>query len=271
MIIGLAAKAFGVEVDPRIEQIEELLPGANCGACGYAGCSDFSRALVAGTTKPENCPSSPSETIEKIAALLGLSVEAREPKVAVVLCGGDSGVAKWAAEYNGVNDCRSASLVAGGAAKACLYGCLGLGSCARACPFGAIEITESGIAVVHPEICTGCGKCVAACPRNLIRLVPKSAPVHVLCSSPEKGAAKKNVCKVACIGCRKCVKASGEGQMSMAGFLAQVNYDDPPPASVAAVCPTGALRAVEAGDNSGHSAEDGTSSPAKQEREAVHA
>jgi len=242
LIIGVAVKLFGADTDPRIEEIENLLPGANCGACGFAGCAEFARALVKGDAKPEMCPSSPRETIERIAALLGVEVGAREEKVAVVLCGGDDSAAKWAAEYNGVLDCRSAAVIAGAAAKGCPYGCLGFGTCARACPFNAIEMLPTGLAVVHPEVCTGCGKCVEVCPRNIIRLVPKSAPVHVFCSSPDKGAAKRKVCAVACIGCRKCVRSAGEGQMSMDGFLARVNYDDPPPPSICEVCPTGALR-----------------------------
>jgi electron transport complex protein RnfB len=241
LVIGLAVKFLAVESDPRLEQVEALLPGANCGACGFAGCSDFARALLAEEAAPGQCPSTPSEDAAEIAALLGVDVGARDEKVAVVRCGGDSSVAGWAAGYNGVNDCRSAMLVAGGV-KGCAYGCLGLASCARACPFGAIEITDQGIAVVHPGLCTGCGKCVATCPRSLIVLVPKTTPLHVLCSSPDKGAAKRKVCKVACIGCRKCVKEAEEGQMSMEGFLARVNLEDPPAAALAAVCPTHCLQ-----------------------------
>jgi len=240
-VIGVAVKVLAVPQDPRVEQAEALLPGANCGACGFAGCADFARALAAGDAKPEQCPSSSDETIEQLAALLGLEVGERVQKVAVVRCGGDDTKATFAAAYNGVNDCRSAALAAGGA-KGCLYGCLGLGTCARACPFGAIEITEHRLAVVHPDICTGCGKCVEACPRDLIALVPKSAPLHVLCNSPEKGAAKTKVCKAACIGCRKCVKNSEEGQMLIDGFLARVNYENPPGAELAEVCPTKCLR-----------------------------
>jgi len=150
--------------------------------------------------------------------------------------------ASAAVNYNGVMDCKSAALVADGF-KGCAYGCLGFASCARACPFDAIEMVD-GLAVVHSDLCVGCGKCVATCPRNLIKLVPETAKTHVYCSSPEKGPAKRKVCKVSCIGCRKCVKAAEEGQMEMDGFLAVVNYENPPSldAVETAKCPTGAFR-----------------------------
>ncbi|MBN2450552.1 MAG: RnfABCDGE type electron transport complex subunit B [Lentisphaeria bacterium] len=261
LVVGIVVKLFGAEIDPRIEEIEGLLPGANCGGCGFAGCVAFAEALAHGKAEPTACPSNSAAAVERICALLGVAAGTRNPKVAVVLCGGDNAKARQAALYNGVVDCKDAMLVAGGA-KGCRFGCLGLGTCARACPFAAIEITAAGIARVHREFCTGCGKCVAACPRNLIRLVPADAPVHVLCSSPEKGAAKRGVCEVACIGCRKCVKASGEDHITMNGFLAVVNYDNPPTAEVAAVCPTGCLVATTP------PAETETADPA---REMVHA
>jgi len=234
-------KFFGVEVDARLEQAEELLPGANCGACGFAGCADFARALVAGSANPGVCPSASSEAVEELCALLGIEALSPDRKVAVVACGGDNDKAKLSAFYNGVSDCKDAVLVANGG-KACAYGCLGLGTCSRECPFGAIEITASGLAVVHRDLCTGCGKCVEACPRDLIRLVPSTAEINVFCNSPDKGGAKRKVCEAACIGCRKCVKEAEEGQMSMAGFLAVVNYENPPAAGVAAECPTECLR-----------------------------
>ena len=244
LIIGVVVKLFGAEVDPRMEETEELLPGANCGACGYAGCAAFAEALVQNKANPADCPSNSEESVARICSLLGITAGEREAKVAVVMCGGDNENAREAALYNGVADCKDAMLVAGGA-KGCRHGCLGLGTCARVCPFGAIEITEKGIAVVHAELCTGCGQCVEACPRGLIKLVPATVRVHVLCSSPEKGGAKRKVCSVSCIGCRKCVKAAEEGQMIMKGFLATVNTDNPPDASVAAVCPTGCLVAID--------------------------
>jgi len=229
-------------VDERVEIVTEMLPGANCGACGYAGCADFAKAVVSGGASPDQCPVSSPDDIRKIAEYLGIKTGGKEKKVALVRCSGNIKNSVRSL-YNGVNDCRSAVLVAGGA-KGCEYGCLGFGTCADACPFDAIEIRD-GLAVIHPELCVGCGKCVSVCPRNLIILVPASAQVHVYCNSPEKGAAKRKVCKTACIGCRKCVKASGEEDyMEADGFLVRVNYKNPPPPELleAAQCPTTALR-----------------------------
>jgi electron transport complex protein RnfB len=240
LVIGLVVKAFGVEPDERVEEIEGLLPGANCGACGFAGCAELARQLVAENAEPTACPGADPEAVVRIAEILGVVAGERTKMMAVVRCGGDDTVAVQAALYNGVADCKDAVQVAGGS-KGCIHGCLGLGSCSRACPFDAIEMTN-GLAIVHPDLCTGCGKCVATCPRNLIELVPASAPIQVYCNSPDKGGAKRKVCKAACIGCRKCVKEAGdEAHMVMDGFLARVNYDNPPPASLAAVCPTKCL------------------------------
>ena len=242
VIIGLVANLFAVKTDPRIEETEELLPGANCGGCGFAGCSDFAKACVSGDATPDKCPVCDGGNIAKIEKLLGLDAGGAEKQVAVVMCGGDNSDAQKAVKYNGINDCKAAALVAGGD-KGCEYGCLGFASCSRACPFDAIEM-KNGLAIVHPELCVGCGKCVATCPRNIIKMVPASVEVHVYCSSKDKGAAKKKVCNVPCIGCRKCVKVADEGQMEIDGFLVSVNYDNPPSKDIieAAKCPTGCLR-----------------------------
>ncbi len=244
LIIGLVVRLFAVKPDPRQEETEGLLPGLNCGACGYAGCAAFAEALLEGEAEPVECPVSDQERVDQLCGLLGLTGSQREPRVAVVRCGGDRDRAAFRAAYNGVIDCRDAEL-AGGAGKGCRYGCLGLGSCARVCPFGAIEITSRGLAVVHPDICTGCGKCVPVCPRAIIEMVPRSAPLHVFCNSPEKGAVSRKVCDVSCIACRKCVKAAeseGQGEMIMDGALARVNYENPPSAAICEVCPTGCLQ-----------------------------
>jgi len=242
LIIGTAAKAFAVESDPRIETVTDMLPGANCGGCGYAGCADFAKAVVEGAAMPSGCPVAPASDSARIAEYLGITSEEKEKMVAVVRCSGTISTTVRS-PYNGIQDCRSAVLVAGGA-KGCDYGCLGLASCARACPFNAIEIRD-GLAVVHPELCVGCGKCVDVCPKDLIVLVPASVEVHVYCNSPEKGAVKRKVCKTACIACRKCIKAAdNEDQMIVKGFLVETNYDNPPLPDLVekAACPTTALR-----------------------------
>jgi len=199
------------------------LAAANCGGCGKAGCADFAKSVVTGENPPSKCPVASQEQVAAIAKALGIEVGDSVKKVAVVFCGGDHNQEKVQTLYNGVSDCVSASLIAGGP-KGCAYGCLGMGSCARACPFNAIEMVN-GLAVVHPELCVGCGACVDTCPRNLIKLVPQTAKVHIYCSSPEKGAAKMKVCSVPCIGCRKCVKGGEEGQFNVDGFKVSVNYE----------------------------------------------
>lgn len=242
LIIGAAAKAFAVETDSRVETVTGMLPGVNCGGCGYAGCSDFAKAIVEGRAVPVQCPVSNAENINRIAEYLGITAGEKEKTVAVVRCGGSCAVTVRS-PYNGVSDCRSAVLVAGGA-KGCDFGCIGFASCARACPFSAIEMRD-GLAVVHPELCTGCGKCVAVCPKNLILLTPAAVDVHIYCNSPEKGALKLKVCKTACIACRKCVKAAdSENQMTVNGFLVSTNYSNPPVHDLVekAGCPTTALR-----------------------------
>ena len=222
LLIGIAAKVFKVESDPRAALVLELLPGANCGGCGKAGCADFAKAVANGELSPGNCPVSSKETINAIAHALGIESSASFRKCAVVLCGGDRNQTKNSVLYNGVNDCRSARMIAGGP-KGCAYGCLGLGSCARSCPFGAIEIVN-GLAVVHKELCVGCGKCASVCPGKLIKIVDADAEVHVYCSNPEKAVVKRQYCKVACIGCRKCEKTFPDN-FKPDGLKVSVNYD----------------------------------------------
>jgi len=240
--LAVAARIFAVETDPRQEQIADLLPGANCGGCGYAGCNDFAAAVVAGDVGANACPVCDAESRAAVAAVMGAVVEDVEPSVAIVLCQGDDAHASRRFRYNGAASCASAALLGGGD-KTCTYGCLGLGDCAAACAFGAVEMTESGIARIIPERCTGCGQCITACPKDIIRLVPKSATVHVLCSSHDKGGAAKKACSVACIGCKKCEKFFDEDpRVKVADFLAVIDYEGGPiDPAVIQTCPTGAM------------------------------
>ena len=222
LLIGTAAKLFKVKKDSRIDLVLELLPGANCGGCGKAGCADFAKAVVSGELPPGKCPATPQENIAVITQLLGIENSAEFRKTAVVLCGGDINQTINTIRYNGISDCRSAAIIAGGP-KECPHGCLGLGTCAGSCPFGAIEIIN-GLAVIHHELCVGCGKCAAVCPRKLIKLVNADAQVHIYCSNPEKAPLKRQYCKVPCIGCRKCEKTFPDN-FKPDGLKVSVNYD----------------------------------------------
>ena len=221
-VIGLFVKIFRVERDNRIDLALELLPGANCGGCGKAGCEDFARALAAGEVTPGNCPVSSYEQRSAIAMALGIDAGPVETRRAVVTCLADLGSEEM--NYNGIQDCNAANLVSGGPTT-CRYGCLGLGSCARVCPFGAIEMVGR-VAIIHPELCAGCGKCTEVCPRKVIKMVPTSRNIHVYCNSPEKGVLKRTYCQAACIGCRKCSRVL-PGNFKFDGFLAQVDYSNP--------------------------------------------
>lgn len=223
--LALGARFFSVQEDPRIGQVTDLLPGANCGGCGFAGCAGYAAALVGGRAEANRCPSCNPESLVRIAAVLGIApVQALERQAAIVLCGGGNTQARKRFAYDGVVDCAAAAAVGGGD-KACGYGCLGYGSCVRVCPVNAIAVND-GVAVVHANLCIACGRCVKACPRGIIRMVPVNRHIHVFCSSKDTGAVVRKVCSVGCIGCRICTKLS-DGAIVMDGALAVVNYDRP--------------------------------------------
>ncbi len=235
-LLGVAARFFAIHEDPRIAAIAALLPGANCGSCGLAGCAEYARAIVQQGAAINLCHPGGAETCRRIAAYLGVEAVAMERRVAIVLCGGDDTAAARKFQYNGIADCAAAAAVGGGD-KACRYGCLGLGTCARVCPVGAVEITAGRLAVVHPELCIGCGQCVGACPRALIALVPESRRLHVLCRSRERGPVVRKQCAVGCIGCTLCAKAA-PGAIRMEGPLAVVDYTQPlEETAIVAKCP----------------------------------
>ena len=224
IILAIAAQKFAVKVDPRITRISEALPGANCGGCGYPGCSGYAAAIVISGSDINLCAPGGAQTADRIAEIMGVEASAAEPKVAVVMCRGTLAVSGKKFDYDGIPDCRAAILVNAGS-KSCRYGCLGLGSCIAACPFGAIVMAENNIPVVIEEKCVGCGKCVETCPKNIIQLAPASKHVHVFCRNVDKGGTAKKSCKAACIACRKCEKECKFDAIHVVNNLAVIDYE----------------------------------------------
>ncbi len=221
-VLAIAGKVFAVEKDERYDAILELLPGANCGGCGFAGCASYADAIVNEGADVTCCPASTDEARAEIARIMGVSLTKNERLTALVRCnGGNRSKKKF--EYAGLSDCVAAMRVAGGPLE-CQYGCLGMGTCVSACPFGAIAINENGVAEVNSEICTGCLKCVAACPRNIIIPVPYTADVNVVCASHEKGAVLRKICDIGCLGCKLCVKTCKYDAIHVEDNLASIDY-----------------------------------------------
>ena len=222
LILAFASKIFAVEVDERIPAVQECLPGANCGGCGYPGCAGLATAIVEGKAPVNGCPVGGAAAAEKIAAVLGVEVTESEKMVAHVHCSGTCGVAKDRAVYEGIEDCLGAIRVANGF-KDCAFGCLGLGTCAKACPFGAISVVD-GVAKVDETKCTACSKCVAACPKHIISLVPDKNKVRVDCASKAKGKEVMDACSVGCIGCGLCEKTCKLDAIHMEGNIPVIDY-----------------------------------------------
>jgi len=243
IILGVAAKKFAVEVDPRVEELMKVMPGANCGACGLPGCGGFAEALVEGTVKPSACSPGGASLQEKIAAILGTEVSTYEERqVAQLLCQGGIGHSKMLFRYQGISDCRAA-LASFKGQKACDFGCVMQGSCSKACPFGAIQMGADGLPVVDYYLCTGCNKCVVECPQQILKLVGVSHLVNVRCVNTEKGKDAKGKCSVACIKCKICEKNCPEDAVHVIesgnGTVALIDYEKCTNCGIcAAKCPT---------------------------------
>ncbi len=222
--LAYASKKFAVEVDERVEKIIEILPAANCGACGYAGCAGYATAVVEGKAPINGCPVGASGVIDEVSKIMGVEAGANSIKnIARVMCNGTCDKAKDKYEYRGVEDCVAATKLGGGF-KGCSYGCLGLGTCVRACPFDAITI-ENGIAVVDEEKCTSCGKCIIACPKAIIEFVPQDQSTWVMCMSKDKGKETRAVCSTGCIACKLCEKACEFDAIKVEDNIARIDYD----------------------------------------------
>ncbi|UCE20652.1 MAG: Fe-S cluster domain-containing protein [Gemmatimonadota bacterium] len=223
--LAVASKKFAVTIDPKIEQVLDVLPGANCGGCGYPGCSGFAEAVVGGKVLVTDCKPGGPEIAEKIAEILGVEVGDVAPEVASVHCQGGRAEAVEKCRYEGLESCAAAELIAHGS-KGCQYGCLGLGDCVRGCPYEALAMSDNGLPVVLEEKCTACGLCVSACPRDIMQLIPKHAGVYLGCVSQDRAKAVKTVCTVGCIGCKLCStpKVTPSGAITMDGNLPVIDY-----------------------------------------------
>ena len=205
LVLGLADKKFSVEADERVSAVRAAVAGANCGACGYAGCDAYAEAVVRGEAKANACTPGGMNTVKAINAIMGLDAEALAPVVARVRCQGTCERVSLRYDYTGLPTCRAASGISGGP-SACEFGCVGLGDCVSHCAFGAIMIID-GVAVIDDNACTGCTMCVAACPRNIIKMLPKDQNVVVMCRNEAVGRIARLQCKTACIACKRCEKA----------------------------------------------------------------
>ena len=223
LMLAVASKIFAVKVDPRIPEITDVLPGANCGGCGSAGCSACAEAIVSGAAKTAACPVGGQSCADAIAAIMGTQTGTVTRMRAQVMCSGGHDNAKQKYLYEGPHDCAAAMRLGGGP-KECPNGCIGFGSCALLCPNHAITV-ENGIAVVHADKCFGCGICVESCPKRIIKLIPFDAPVHVGCSSLDRGSITRTYCEAGCIGCMLCTKVCESGAITVKDSIASINYD----------------------------------------------
>ena len=233
LILAVASKVFYVETDPRLDKLNECLPGANCGGCGYAGCAAYAEAVLNGEAPIGKCAAGGNECAQAMAEIMGVEAEAVTRKVALVRCSGEKiydkdgnlvrGV-KSKATYEGFKDCIAASKVGGNGPISCKYGCLGFGTCVKACKYDAISVVN-GVAKVNEDRCVGCMACSHVCPRELIVAVEPHRNVVIACNSMAKGAVTTRSCTIGCIGCGLCKKICPEGAITVTNNLAVIDYD----------------------------------------------
>ncbi|MCF8242675.1 MAG: RnfABCDGE type electron transport complex subunit B [Melioribacteraceae bacterium] len=222
--LAIADKKLRVVENPLIAKVNDVLPGANCGGCGKAGCYDFAVNVVEGKSPVNGCPVGGEETSRAIAEIMGVEAGDSVKMLPRILCrGGNSEAVKKMVNYYGPLSCSAMHLVSGGD-KMCYYGCLGGGDCIEACPFDAMFMNADGLPEVIEELCTGCGNCVKACLRDVIEMHPEDRNVFVFCKNHDDPKTSKDVCSVACLGCGICARKSGGG-VEMDNYLAVINYD----------------------------------------------
>ena len=243
ILLAVLSHYFSVEENPLQKQVRELLPGINCGSCGYKGCDDYAAALAQGEAKPNLCVPGAQALADELSGLLGVSSEPFKDVVAFVACNGHSGATSRKADYEGVASCQAASMVFGGT-NSCRFGCLGFGDCANACPNNAICM-DDGIARVNTARCVGCGLCVSKCPKSLISMVSQYTTTVVMCHNHDKGAIARKACQNACIACKKCEKTCPHDAIKVIDNLAQIDYTKCTSCGACIrECPTGCLKSV---------------------------
>ncbi len=241
--LAIAAQKFAVKVDPKVSEVRNALPGANCGACGFAGCQGYAEAVVQNpNVAPHMCAPGKAPVASEVARITGKRAEAKEPEYARIMCQGGWSKSVRKFKYEGIEDCRSVILASGGD-KACKYGCLGYGTCSKVCPFGAITMSEDHLPVVNIQKCTGCRKCEKACPTKVIEVLPASKEVLVACHSKDKGGETRKNCQAGCIGCGICEKTCPFDAVKVSNNLARIDIEKCRVCGLCATkCPTGAIR-----------------------------
>lgn len=256
LVLAVASKVFYVKTDPRLEQLQDALPGANCGGCGYSGCAAYAKAVLDGKAEIGRCASGGDASAQKMAQIMGVKAERVTRRVALVRCAGYKRVdedgkttgAKMKGEYEGIHDCLAATKVAGRGPLICKFGCLGFGNCTKACKYDAIHIVD-GVAKVDEEKCVGCMTCAAACPRSLIIPVEYGRHVVIACASKAKGAVTIRGCSAGCIGCGLCQKICPHDAIHVEQNLAIIDYGKCTSCGLCAtVCPKHLIADSKVGD-----------------------
>lgn len=243
LFLAYASKKFEVKIDEKVEAVQNILPGINCGACGFPGCAGYASAVVLEGAGLTACSPGGPTVAGEIAKIMGASVDLSKAKmVAKLLCQGDCTKTSKKFEFEGeLKTCSAIALYAGGD-KSCKYGCLGYGDCVKVCPVDAITITETGIIHIDEETCVSCKQCVTACPKNIIEMLPINKRVTVNCASKDKGPVARKACSVACIGCSLCVKACPVDAIEVTNNLAKINPEKCIECGLCAIkCPTKAI------------------------------
>lgn len=219
--LAIASRVFAVKLDPRIEALANVLPGGNCGGCGFPSCHAYAQNMVESDAEPNRCVLGADE-VDEISKILGKRVAVAERKVAAIKCyGGNTAIKSF--DYDGIRSCRAVSSYGGGD-RLCKYSCLGFGDCVDACPFGALSRAGRGTPRLDRDKCTGCGKCTTVCPKSVIVLIPRQAGIHIACNSREKGKVVRQICEIGCISCSRCIKVCPESALSMQDNRINLDY-----------------------------------------------